>query len=269
MHGTIYLGLLRETEQPDLNRLADLIKLVAALPPSGAVVLVSSPRERAEISDLILQHRGTAVLDATKVSIGTDTMSEFVAAGGRLHSRVFLTPGYEPKSSPGFWQGALELNAQGGWWNPQAAEGWRKRTRPAASTPDAPPAPRPEPEPRPVLRSVPRNPCWEETAPIADPAVPLFATVTLAPLADAPANDRGPWHRPEVEQRDGLTIVVHSLYEPWNRHWPCRLYAPLPLNCGGGLNRVFPSQDAADAGLAAFVREVRAILLRSAEKEAA
>lgn len=230
-------------ETAHLTRLAGMIKLVAALPDGGGVVLVSTKLERAEVKDLILMHRGAVVCDCTKIIVGAYPNAESAAAGYPAN-RVFLAPGYRPRLGPDFWRGALEFNAQGGWWKPavQATE--------------------------PTARSIAKPRCWEETAPICEPEAPPFASVTLAPLPAEPANDCAPWQTPQVSAVNALSITVELRHEP-DRPWPFRLYAPLPLNCGGGLNRVFQSQEAADAGLAAFVGEVRAILTRSAEREVA
>lgn len=77
-----------------LRRLGEMLILIADLPYSGACVLVGDRRTRVELYDLILQHRGTAVLEGTKVYLTQSADDERIAVGGIDPDLVFLAPGY-------------------------------------------------------------------------------------------------------------------------------------------------------------------------------
>lgn len=77
-----------------LRRLGEMLILIADLPDSGGHVLVADRRTRVEVYDLILQHRGTAVLSGTKVCLTESADDEHAAVGGIDPDYVFLAPGY-------------------------------------------------------------------------------------------------------------------------------------------------------------------------------
>lgn len=77
-----------------LRRLGEMLILIADLPDSGARVLVGDRRTRVELYDLILQHRGTAVLEGTNVYLTQSADDELAAVGGIDPDLIYLAPGY-------------------------------------------------------------------------------------------------------------------------------------------------------------------------------
>lgn len=81
-----------------LRRLGEMLIFIADLPGSGARVLVGDRRTRVELYDLILQHRGTAVLEGTKIYLIQSADDEIAAVGGIDPDQIYLAPGYT-----GYW----------------------------------------------------------------------------------------------------------------------------------------------------------------------
>lgn len=77
-----------------LRRLGEMLILIAELPDSGGHVLVGDRRTRVEVYDLILQHRGTAVIEGTKVHLTHSADDERAAVGGIDPDYIYLSPGY-------------------------------------------------------------------------------------------------------------------------------------------------------------------------------
>lgn len=77
-----------------LRRLGEMLILIADLPDSGGCILVGDRRTRVEVYDLILQHRGTAVLSGTSVYLTHSADDEQAAVGGIDPDLIYLAPGY-------------------------------------------------------------------------------------------------------------------------------------------------------------------------------
>ena len=243
-----------------LRRLGELLTFIADLPMSGAVVLTGDRRTRAELYDLILQHRGTAVSAATRIHVCLSADDERRAVAGVSDAR--LAPG-----DKALWASGLGAKPTPG--RPGVIHNARVSAQAVASAVAALSGHRSYhhridgAEPPPARAEVPGalRHAWPSAVEAPATGKPP-AWIEGQPVTAATHPTPGPWQKPKAEDRRHSEVVIRSYFKAHYGERPFRLYADLPPECGGGYVQLYASQAEADAGLPAFVQYIRGILER-------
>lgn len=227
-----------------LRRLGEMLTFIAGLPESGAHILTDGRRERVELHDLILQHRGTAVNASMRIHLCWDEKDERTAVAGVDPELIYLAPGYtahwviakggQPKTVKAAPVAAGAVSPLGA----LASLGLPLGQGPSNEVPGA-------------LRHANLSAAAE---PIRQPTGWTYRLPRIPARQSTP----GPWHKPEFKSRLRVEVVVRSWFD--GGFLPYRLSAELPPGCGGGLHGVYATQAEADAALPGFVRNVREML---------